>query len=482
MVAAFDTSKEHVAISLADFAWISAILEPDTLAIASFIAELSSSQDLQAQIRVIQAKKGQFKQVFAAPAEHPAVSLSAAAKALVQLYLRPNFFALRGSLEWIIETLARAEGTPVVASAVKEACVAEWQALASRSTDATIDVNELIGVALSMNCMAGLDSHFGWLTNGSVTDECVAFVDGTALQQFTEGLASMYTRCADKINPADAELRVPSAELLKYVECCGESMRVLMAVLKRHRAGYVPAIGDAGAPSSAAWRQICEQLVSSSARVLVSEHANKDVITFTALCLVNIQWLLRRPDDNSCTHTSATQLSAIVALVSSTDDTTNASHSDTVSVMHPLVAEAAQKSSLMAKCAVMRACLAVYDDLHLLHQSATSETLLVGPMFTFIMRVCGHDLPTNRLYGFQTLESWLARLLTIPAELLFGTAAVGSAQFAHITDNFLAVTSALTKAWSHPSRQVRSIHVNWIFSCGTDVIFMLIVFLHVSNR
>ena len=216
VVAAFDTSKDRVFVQHADFAWVAATMEPDTLAIANFVADLSSSADLQAQTRIIQAKKGQFKQVFGASADHPSASLSLAARVLVQLYLRPCYFSLRGSLEWIIETLARAEGAPVVGAAVREACTIEWQILAARATDVSVDVNELIGVALSMNCMAGLDSHFGWLTNGSAVVEgaCFSFQDGTVLQHFTQGLASMYTRCADKINPVDAELRVPSAELL----------------------------------------------------------------------------------------------------------------------------------------------------------------------------------------------------------------------------------------------------------------------------
>jgi hypothetical protein len=104
-------------------------------------------------------------------------------------------------------------------------------------------MNELIGNALALNTMAVLDSHFFWLQElaSSDADESFSFTDGSPLLAFALHLARIYAHCSARISPELPELQLSSAELLKYVECSGESMRALMTVLKSRRGGYVHA-------------------------------------------------------------------------------------------------------------------------------------------------------------------------------------------------------------------------------------------------
>jgi hypothetical protein len=460
LVSAYEVSKGTVRVAVDEFPSLTNMgNEEDVLNVSSFVAGLATSTDVNGQVRLIQARKGQIKQYLAGSDASAASSgVTVALEVLLQLYIRPAYFPLRGSLEWIVEVLSKipleSSLGQVVRGVVRTVCSREWDALAQTApaADAKLtdsEMNELIGNALALNTMAVLDSHFFWLQELPSSDESFAFADGSALLAFALHLARIYDHCSARISPELLELQLSSAELLKYVECSGESMRALMTVLKSRRGGYVPAEEAPGsAAGSKEWRGMCTLLLQASARVLQSEHANKDVITFSALCLLTVQRLLRSASD------PATQLAAIVSLLSSSADAS--SPSAAVASLHTVVAETVTRASPMAQCALLRACLSAFDDAALLQpvaapSAAESGALLLGPVFSFILRACNDSLPVNRLYGFQTLESWLARLLSLPAQALFSSSAV----FAQVLANTRLATAVLTKAWSHPSRQVR---------------------------
>ena len=348
---------------------------------------------------------------------------------------------------------------------VTKVCSREWAALAQvdqLQNDKLSDseMNGLIGNILSINAMAVLDNQFRWLNDTKSSEhsalEAFPLSDDGFLLKFCQYLAEVFVYCAARISFDTPDLQVSSSELFRYVECCGESMRALMTVLKSRRNAFVPATDAAG---SSGWRKMCNDLLVASARVLQSEHANKDVITFTALCLLTVQRLLNAPGQDE-----AAQLSTIMALLSSEDQTATPA-----GYLHPTVAATMCSAPLMGKCAVVRACLAVFDDATLTavaSQDGGKDSLMLGPVFVFIMQVCNHSMPLKRLYGLQTLEAWIARLLALPSELVLG------GQSERLMNNFRIVTNALTKAWSHPSRQVNHLVPN-VYSKAVHAIHVL---------
>lgn len=453
-VSAFEVDKSVVAVSREDF--VDILCDENNLLLSEFIEQLCLASDLQSQTRFIHALKGQVKQYIGgfdgSVSMHQGVSV--AVRVLLRLYVRPSYFPLRGSFEWIVEIFSRACSIAVPSAAVMRrivcaGCLNEWKSLVRSTTiaDALTDkqMNELVGIVLSLNALAAFDSQVNWLDNAELSDPIQ-----DPLLQFCQYLAKVYCHCVARICPDDASTGLTGAELLKYVECSGEGMRALVTVMKaktRRPRDWT---------NSAAWLAVFGDLLSAAAKLLQSHHANKDVLTFTALCLVIIQRILS-PGGASA------QLSALVALLSV--GPADSKLDEGAAVLHEHVRHAALCAPLMGQCALLRAALTVFDDDSLLTSAqpaaaaaaAAAEEVgipqLLGPVFRYIMKVCEDAVPTNRLYGFQTLESWIARVLTVPGDVLFPPT-ICSVAFGLLQRNIGQACTVLTKAWSHPSRQV----------------------------
>ena len=333
-----------------------------------FQVELYACLCLKDQIKVIQAWKGKFKHAFVTNIEGRSWGdVDTAVQFLLQLYLLPKFFPLRSSLEWIVESLLliKFATKQEIAVTVRAVCVRIWEKLRadlnSHSTQMSSDsvANEVIGVALSFNCMSALDSHFGWLGSDASAAGCLN--DNDSLYQYLSFLTDVLSMSsyplgiqalskdssssdmpqvpvppsvvrdgiqssAIKVDNSSAAL-LPSSELLKYVEGCGESIRAIMAVLKTRRNWHLivqdpqstshasevisaltspdpephrlftlpstPASSDSS-PSPLQWGLLVDRLMSAAARVLCSSVANRDrdVLTSTAMGVMCVQRLL----------------------------------------------------------------------------------------------------------------------------------------------------------------------------------------------
>lgn len=170
--------------------------------------------------------------------------------------------------------------------------------------------------------------------------------------------------------------------------------------------------------------------------------------------------------------------------------TNSASHQDLYKFalevgVHEAIVKASESLPLLAKSALFRAMLSVYDDssfafvpslvhagndveLHLLQISslllgdlgtmvdkgdAISNNLLLNYAYEMTLSMCNHHLPQVRLYGLQTLETWLGRIESVLA-YMDNVNAHSLQQF--VIEKLAGVSLMLTKTWSHPSKLVRS--------------------------
>lgn len=88
--------------------------------------------------------------------------------------------------------------------------------------------------------------------------------------------------------------------------------------------------------------------------------------------------------------------------------------------------------------------------------------VFAGHAFDITMLICSHSLPLLRLYGLQTLETWLGR---VDSDILFDPSLSVDVVFplkitltddlrACLVDRFEQLSLMLCQAWSHPSKMV----------------------------
>ena len=156
--------------------------------------------------------------------------------------------------------------------------------------------------------------------------------------------------------------------------------------------------------------------------------------------------------------------------------------------VHEAMVKTTESLPLLAKSALFRAMLSVYDDnsfafvpslvragkdieLQLLQVSsqllsdlgtmvdkgdAISNNLLLNYAYEMTLSMCNHYLPQVRLYGLQTLETWLGRIESVFA-YMDNVNTHSLQQF--VIEKLAGVSLMLTKTWSHPSKLVRIIEL-----------------------
>lgn len=392
-------------------------------------------------------------------------------KVLTILYLHPDYYQLRKSLEWLIEYVNNIKNVEhkIIKDVLCTICLEVYTLAENSGCLLGTNIDTTTGWALSLTCAAMFDKEYSFLDNheehSSVNIENKMQLDDTSpLVVYLSFLERMFSRYSRIVSAQELD---SSAEVMRYAECCGECMRAIMTVLKSRKGVYVV---DVGADK---WMVLIDSMISNGCMILLSDLVHKDTVTATAMSVICLQWIARyRLSGQSFSSsflsrntTPSLQLLAILKLLDLSSsssfltctppDTGKENEDNTWKIIgekqivtnnenneyksakscgvHVEFINHFPALPIISKCAILRACLTVFDDQALsftpsLSSSTTtttatstithifpmseygttleSDSLLLGPLFSATIAVCNHVLPLVRLYGLQTLESW----------------------------------------------------------------------------
>lgn len=436
-----------------------------------FIENLSRCNSLKDQIKHIQLFRGQFLRGIIASSNAADAIISA--RLLMWLYLHPDYALLRKSVEWIIEVVCT--NRSINQRALKEAlCDVSLNLIFTAEALGIfrdMNVETATRWALSFTCIAMFDKEYYFLdgfADSSVENKKILQLDDTSpLLKFLSVLGKMFAKFSKIVSAKETD---SSAEVMRYAECCGECMRAIMTSLKSRREAYV------GKGASEEWMALINSVIANGCEILQSDLVHKDTVTATAMSVVCLQWIARyqlRGDESIPAGyiTSSTQLLSILHLMdlsSSSEGEASPFREMALSGVHTDLAANLPTLPIISRCAILRACLTVFDDFTLslespfdvsgvssgVNTSAGSRSILLGPLFSAVVTVCSHSLPLVRLYGLQTLESWFNCLDVIVSPLSLVDSLTAAPQVDSLMPHLRTVSSLLINTWSHPSKQV----------------------------
>lgn len=241
-VVAFETSSDAVPVQILSFPSNLKDGEGIEKLVAKFFQRLSTSKDLKTQVSCIQETKGDVKTALNSIDIR---SASSAFSALLTLYLSPDSTALRKSLDWIVDFIAKSESRVDLVDIIISVCskimddidTSIRTKLSAQFGFVTID--RLLSFAFSLECMAAIDKETGWLTTNGEID-----LSDNIMLRYISLTVDLFGVCATFVCPelalstnkasaaTDVTINVGSAEVMRYAECCGLCMRVVMTVLK----------------------------------------------------------------------------------------------------------------------------------------------------------------------------------------------------------------------------------------------------------
>ena len=461
----FERSRSLVIIDPNDF-YECAIKDSDNLGVNILLFDsLINASDLSEQIRLIQSLKGTIKSKVQSIQSVLSVN-SIEIQNILLLYLLPKYFPLRNSLEWLPEVLVqginKSDDTGIFRSAVCEGCQKVLDIAKSdfdegeyRNLNERDKMEGSIGWIYSLNCLSSLDKDIKWFENDTLRIQFMCFV--AQIFNFNSNYV-IYFKNTDEPG---------GTEVLRYADCCCECLRAIVTVIKQFKSRNFGTLIP----------EDMNRAVNNTLLLLRSELVNKDVMTSAAMGALSIQWCLV---GSEVRDDRINWMDRILSLLDC-DQLTPKEVEEVVvrglesNLLPNLVNGLAAAPSLgpIRKTAIIRACLALFDNSSLLYNSPPLSDTVVGercgsPLFQTsyesILKACSSSEPQVRLYGFQTLETWLDRVDAIIQGM---SKQLGDVFISEILQKYDSIVQVLTEAWSHPSRQV----VQYYFSNNSTFIF-----------
>jgi hypothetical protein len=410
---------------------------------------------------------------------------------LLKLYLHPDHSLLRKSVEWIIETVCTNKSIdPLkIKQALQSASISLMQSAEDSGIFCTGDLDVAAAWAVSFTCTAMFDKEYPFLdtqfkpsSESVVTftesdEQFLRLDDKSPLVQFLSTLDRLFVKFSKVIFAHEAD---SSAEVVRYVDCCGECMRAIMTTIKTRRCMYITHRG------SDKWIALIDSILKNGCALLQSQLVHKDTVTATAMSVIYLQWVSRykfRETTGIVSTAPIMQLTVILRLLNLTpqiaeqDVKLNSDYNPLNTGVHSELLSNLASFPIISRCAILRACLTAFDDEVLSavtyrdyrHWATTtwsspqSSPILLGPLFDTVIAVCSHSLPLVQLYGLQTLECWFNCLDVAinPTEDFIVTDIFVSAKsrLDILTPLLRRISGLLMSTWSHPSKQV-----SWRFS------------------
>lgn len=224
--------------------------------VTSFLRRLSECDSLVDQVRMVQSEKAAFKGILSSSNE----SLSQAKDCfcdLLVLYLLPHSLALRNSLEWLADIALKSSAfsSEQFTEYTAESCC-RVLALARAQNFTEIPIDLLLSWTFSLECISLLDKERRWLGRG------------VSIFEFLSAAMDIFKVCAGKITlTQDSIQSKSSAEVLRYVESCGQCMRVISNILKSRKLSL--------RSTDENWEELCRDVYTYGAQILNSNLVNK---------------------------------------------------------------------------------------------------------------------------------------------------------------------------------------------------------------
>ena len=382
----------------------------------------------------------------------------------------------------------------------------------------TVDIS--IQILPSLSCMALLqkDSYASWIKieNESVEDDMLLFFVNFLVEilcctvdDILSGVNITQLSTTGTNSNSNAEINISAVEVVRPTECCNDCLRIIVTILKSWKWR-----STANRRFHATeWGTIIDRSVTGICNLLSSGLVSKDAGTNLALGAMALQRFTASMREDSTFSLAYYQLlSTLYLLQDRAENGVSIAHAFSCHVgLHSVWVNLVPRLPVLLKVAVLRACLSIFDISVLMHvptcsmlsqsesfpdnDNYTEETairsvsawlcndeyqkneeitemhsavilckvnkhghdpLLFGAMLTSLIGVCSDPALSIKIYGLQTLESWLTRIsecfsdsgLALNSQLF----SMDGVQYALTNLNTLA--EILCMAWSHPARQV----------------------------
>ena len=244
------------------------------------------------------------------------VNLLSYVKILMVLYLHPNYQALRSNLEWLVEALSshKIDSSPFH-PVLLDVMLRIYRTASDGEVLSTSPVEMTIEWAKSMSYAAELDKECRFITSDGVADG----LNTSPLCFFLTYIEEIMAMCVKQvcqgnqpfsITATTATTTSSSAEVSRYIECCGECMRATTTVLKTRRnivledlkyskdtssttatATAATTLDTNKTTSQSAWIEVTNRILNHSLAVLRSDIVHKvchSHITITEPLLIPI--------------------------------------------------------------------------------------------------------------------------------------------------------------------------------------------------
>lgn len=472
----------------------------------NFCLELRKCKNFQDQIKVIQSHKKSLRAYVILEASNAIQSTNwiKTIQVMLILYLSPKFKIFRCFIEWVPELISNAIRNSSASSAyqsivvsVRAVCLIiidsfQFQQLSYYQR------NSMKDILSSLNSMALLFKEgVPWLLMNDVggDDDMLHFFVTLLSNILHASISNVFLNSEQ--SSFEGNCSVTGIEVTCQIECCSDCMRVMVTVLTAWSCQIASYDTKQGSSSDKAylqaprWVNLMNAVMKDMSRALLSGLVSKDAGTNLALGVVTLQQFLL-----TTAYKGYYQLLAMLGLmdinahysngVGKADRKAEVNHANLVrfalmAEIHPEILSMLPNIKVELKIAIIRACLALLDRLAFVDAFAQSNekfsvqlsaaslqvqaslglseffssitlwrgSLLLGPMRSNLIIVCGDPSPGVQLYALQTLEVWLCRVAECHAGSIEDLESVRD-----ILQELENLAAMLTVCWGHPSRQV----------------------------
>jgi hypothetical protein len=360
------------------------------------------------------------------------------------------------------------------------------------------------------------DSNTSWIKieNESVEDDVLLFFVSflveilcCTIDDILSGVNS--TQHSTSGTNSNSEINVSAVEVVRPTECCNDCLRIIVTILKSWK--WSSTVNRRFHATE--WGIIIDRSVTGICNLLSSGLVSKDAGTNLALGAMALQRFTASMREDSTFSLAYYQLLATLCLLQDhPENGVPAAHAFSCHAgLHSVWVHLVPTLPVLLKVAVLRACLSIFDISDLMHVPTCSELspsesfpdshnyteetairsisawlcnddyqkneditemqsvvilrkvnkhcrdpLLFGAMLTSLIGVCSDPALSIKIYGLQTLESWLTRI----SECFSDSGVALNNQFYSVEGIQYALTNLntlaeiLCMAWSHPARQV----------------------------
>ena len=266
-------------------------------------------------------------------------------------------------MEWIIEVVCtnRSSNQHALKEASCDVSLSLVRTAEALGAFRDMNIETTTWWALSFTCIAMFDEEYYFLdgfANSSVENKKILQLDDTSpLLKFLSELGKMFAKFSKIVSAKKTD---SSVEVMGYSECCGECMRGIMISLKFRREVYI------GKGASFEWMVFVNRIISNGCDMYITQGHCRSVV-----CL---QWIARyrlRGEESIPAGyiTSSRQLLSIQHLLdlSSSSEGEAAPFGEmALSGVYTDLAANLLALPTISRCAILRACLTVFDDFNLI--------------------------------------------------------------------------------------------------------------------